>query len=70
MALRGWQGAGAPVSRYGSRGQRPLPPIESKLSMQVRGWTSTQAGLVVAATFRSWPGWRGACPRQPLAPDI
>jgi len=33
---------------------------------EVRGWTTTQAGLVTAASFRTWPGWRGACPRQPL----
>ncbi len=32
----------------------------------VRGWTTTQAGLVTVASFRTWPGWRGACPRQPL----
>jgi len=32
----------------------------------VRGWTATQTGLVAAASFRTWPGWRGAYPRQPL----
>jgi len=33
---------------------------------KVRDWTTTQARLVTAASFRIWPGWRDAYPRQPL----